>query len=189
MIRAMANMFYVQSDMAKELASTSALYTTSSGLLASTHGVSHENRARLALLLEARFEGDLAPREVSYQNQLRRLLSPEEVWWIEYLGAVALVLSRAYPSGVEMTQSPGRTPMKDPQIQLAAEWSKSLGKKGNKPGVLLTFGLRWSDPDHKDPMNVRETVEDHVKVIAKVGKKKNAIDGFRYKVEVVVVDV
>lgn len=189
MIRALANMFYVHSDMSKELASTSALYTTSTGLLASTHGTSHENRARLALLLEARYEGELAPREVEYQSQLRQLLSPEEAWWTEYAGAVALVLSRAYPAGVEEGDHPDGRASKKPVLELSVRWAGDLGKSRTKHGVILTFGLRWPHGSQNDPMKIRESVEDHVKVIKKVGKKKNAIDGFRIKVEVVVVDL
>ncbi|KAF1348597.1 putative transcription regulator [Delphinella strobiligena] len=189
MIRALANMFYVHSDMSKELASTSALYTTSTGLIASIHGVSHENRARLALLLEARYEGELAPREVEYQSQLRQLLSPEEAWWAEYVGAVALVLSRAYPAGVEEDALSNNAVAKKPVIELSVRWTDDLGRSQNKQGIILTFGLRWSHGGQDDPMKIRETIEDHVKAIKKVGKKKNAIDGFRIKVKVVVEDL
>lgn len=98
---AFANMLYVHSDMSKELSSAAALYTTSSGVLADTHGTSHRNRALLALLLEARYTGDLPPREFAYREALRRLVTPAERWWINYLGSVALVLGMIYPAGGE----------------------------------------------------------------------------------------
>jgi retrograde regulation protein 2 len=41
---------WVNSDLAKEFPSAAALYSTNTGILASSHGVSHYDRALLALI-------------------------------------------------------------------------------------------------------------------------------------------
>ncbi|KAH6871875.1 hypothetical protein B0T10DRAFT_568013 [Thelonectria olida] len=97
--RAFANLLYLHTIMDKELASTAATYSTSTGLLASTRKVSHEDRARLALMLESRYMGELPPREAQFNEALRRVITPEEVWWAAYLGRIGYLISRLYPSG------------------------------------------------------------------------------------------
>jgi hypothetical protein len=66
--------------LAKESSSAIALYSTSTGIFASCHGVSHKDRALLALMFEERFEGELPPREANYKASLAALLTDEEVW-------------------------------------------------------------------------------------------------------------
>jgi len=194
-LQATANMLYYHSGVSKELSSVAALYTTSTGILADTHGTSHRNRAILALLLEARFEGDLPPRDHAYREALQRLLTPPELWWINYLGAVALVLSRVYPAGVEedlgacndnslyLTGKPQRRRRK-PHLELKACFANDLGKMGKKFGIRLTFTLTLNEHNKDDPMKVEEELALNVKKIEKVGKKKHWIktasdnDGF-----------
>lgn len=179
-LHAFANMMYAHANLSKESASTTALYSTSTGILSAMHGVSHSDRALLALLLEERYEGTLPPREYDFKESLRAILTPEDVWWTLYIGRVALVISKLYPSGVINEQKP--------RVRIAAEWATNLGKKGKKDGVRVTFSIQRRE---NDPMKLKETLEDHVKEIAKVGKKKNWIGGkkaFGMKVEVLVVE-
>ncbi|KAH6661865.1 putative sensor of mitochondrial dysfunction Rtg2 [Halenospora varia] len=147
-IQALANVLYVHSGMSKESSSSSALYSTSTGLLSSSHGVSHSNRALIALMLEERYEGELPPREVDFKFSLSQLLTAEEVWWTRYVGKVALLISRLYPTGFI---------------------------NPNKPrGLTLTLSIQKVK---NDPMKLKEALEDHTRVIEKVGKRKNWIGG------------
>ncbi|RFU34727.1 hypothetical protein B7463_g1643, partial [Scytalidium lignicola] len=165
-IRSFTQVLYVHSIMSKELASISALYSTSTGIMSSTHGISHADRARLALMLEERYEGDLPPREVDFKMNLRHLLTPEEVWWTVYLGKVGLIISKLYPAGsIEEVK---------PRLLLSVRWSNSLGKKKNKQGLELTFAIQKVK---QDPLKFKQALEDHISVIKKVGKKKNWIGG------------
>lgn len=182
---ATANMFYVHASMTKEISSTSALYTTSTGYLASAHGVSHIDRALLALILEARYEGEIAPREQDYRSSLRSLLTDEEVWWTTYIGSVALVLSRIYPVGIAEDGLDGWPANQKPKLETSARWRSD----GIKTWLELTFGLRWHAKNQGDPMRIRETLEGHARVITNVGKKKNAISGWRIPTEVFVRDL
>ncbi|KAH6957604.1 Ppx/GppA phosphatase family-domain-containing protein [Ilyonectria sp. MPI-CAGE-AT-0026] len=179
-IRAFANVLYVHTIMDKELASTAALYSTSAGLLASTRGVSHEDRARLALMLESRYMGELPPREVQFMEALRRVITPEEVWWAAYLGRVGYLISRLYPAGtIEEIK---------PRVVLSSEWAWDLGRKKKREGVRLVISVQKVKDD---PAKLKKALRDHVKIVEKIGKKKNWIggeDGWGMKVEVKVVE-
>lgn len=179
-IRAFANILYVHTIMDKELASTAALYSTSAGLLASTRGVSHEDRARLALMLESRYMGELPPREVQFMEALRRVITPEEVWWAAYLGRVGYLISRLYPSG--------RVDESKPRVVLSAEWAWDLGRKKQREGMRLIISVQKMK---HDPAKLKKALSDHVRIVEKVGKKKNWIggpDGWGMKVELKVVE-
>jgi retrograde regulation protein 2 len=179
-IRAFADLLYVHAIMDKELASTAAMYSTSTGLFASTRGVSHEDRARLALMLESRYMGELPPREAQFKEALRRVITPEEVWWAAYLGRVGYLISRLYPSG--------KIDNRKPRVVLSSEWAWNLGRKRQKEGVQLTISVQKVK---HDPAKLKKALADHVKIVEKVGKKKNWIggeDGWGMKVKVKVVE-
>jgi retrograde regulation protein 2 len=165
-LEALANILYVHSVMSKESASTSALYCTSTGLLSSTHGVSHNSRALLALMLEESYEGELPPREARFKSRLRDILCAKEVWWTCYIGKVALILRRLYPSGFIDEDKP--------RVQLFAKWTASFEDTSSFRGLVLVFSVQRK---LHDPMKLKETIQDHVGAISKVGKRKNWIGG------------
>lgn len=193
-ICAMANMFYVHASMSKDSASASALQSTNTGILASVHGVSHLDRALLALMLEARYEGELPPREYRLKAALRQLLTAEEAWWAEYLGRVGLVLSRLFPAGHIHADSHDaiscRSLGSHRILRMSASWTDTLGKGKDQRGIRLTFWLGYRVGSYDDdPMKLKETLLQHVKVIRAMGKKKNWIGGkagWGLKVEVIV---
>ncbi|KAI9804429.1 MAG: hypothetical protein M1825_001328 [Sarcosagium campestre] len=165
-IHGFANMLYEHAEIAKESASTAALYSTSTGVLASAHGVSHANRALLAIMLDERFEGELPPRDADFRVHLERLLSPEEVWWCRYIGTTAWLVAETYPSG-QFDEA-------KPRLGLSAKWASGLGKKGKKDGVELLVSIRHQG---NDPMTEKKMLKKDLKTIDKVGKKKNWIGG------------
>lgn len=161
-IDAFANVMYVHMFMSKETASTAALYSTSTGIMSSTHGVSHQDRARLALMLQARYRGELPPREIDFREALRSIISPKDVWWAQYLGRVGYLITCLYPTG--------RVHHSRPTVLFSAEWTWTAGKKKNKLGLVLTISLQKVK---NDPVHFKKTIEDNVKKIEKAGKKKN----------------
>ncbi|KAF1951782.1 Ppx-GppA-domain-containing protein [Byssothecium circinans] len=165
-VEALANILYVHSVMSKESASSSSLYSTSTGLLSSAHGVSHSNRALLALMLEESYEGELPPREARFKSRLRDILEAREVWWTCYIGKVALILRRLYPSGFIDEAKP--------RVQLLARWATDFGDRKNMKGIRLAFLVQRKK---YDPMKLKETIKDHVGVIESLGKRKNWIGG------------
>ncbi|CZS88907.1 hypothetical protein WAI453_010522 [Rhynchosporium graminicola] len=165
-MHAFANVLYVHAPMSKEIASTAALYCTSAGFMASTHGVSHIDRALLALMLEERYEGELPPREAEFKLSLQSILTDEEIWWTRYLGAIGLLISKIYPGG--------NFDEDEPRIKVDSEWASGFGKEDDKEGLRLILSIKKIKDD---PMMLKEALDDHVSDIHKVGKKKNWIGG------------
>ncbi|PLN79782.1 Ppx-GppA-domain-containing protein [Aspergillus taichungensis] len=165
-LQAFANSLYLHAAMSKELASTAALYSTSAGPMAAAHGIPHADRARLALLLQARHGGALPPRERDFRRRLRALLPAEEVWWTRYLGGVGLVIAALYPVGIV---DPAQ-----PRVLPTARWSSHLGKRRNKEGLELVFRVQRVDID---PSQVKNLLEGTIHKIRKVGKRKHWVGG------------
>ncbi|KEF53285.1 retrograde regulation protein 2 [Exophiala aquamarina CBS 119918] len=177
-IRSLANVFFEYSDVSKESSSSAALSSTTTGILASAHGVSHSDRALLALMFEERFEGELPPREADYKTALSDILTPEEVWWTRYIGKVAMTVARVYPTGV-MEEG-------EPRVKISAQWVAGLGRHGNKNGIELKFSVPKVP---NDPLMRKPVLEDLLHVIQKVGKRKNWVggkEGWGIKVKVIV---
>ncbi|KAF5655205.1 retrograde regulation protein [Fusarium sp. NRRL 25303] len=174
-----ANAMYLHMFMSKETASTTALYSTSVGNMSAIHGVSHQDRARLALMLESRYGGELPPRELEFRESLREILTPEEVWWASYLGRVGQLITALYPAG--------KIHKSKPRVVFTSQWSYTLGKKKNKEGLLLTISVQKTKDD---PARTKETVKEAASDVEKIGKKKNWIGddepwGMKVKVKVV----
>jgi len=170
LITALANLSPHYSSHPKDIRAAAALRCTTTGLLASCHGLSHHERTCLALLLCHRWGGskDLAATDASFFSSLQSLLSPSTAWWCKYLGCVAALIGAVYPSG-----------RGDESMTLRAEWSFSK-KKGEKMIVLKTSDRKGA--------SLRAVVEEEAEKVEKVGKKKNWIGGKEggvgFKVEV-----
>ncbi|KAJ5779915.1 hypothetical protein N7457_005075 [Penicillium paradoxum] len=166
LVQAFANSLYYHATMSKELSSSAALYSTSTGFLASTHGIPHAHRALLALMLQERYGGELPPRDMELKTHLQGILTQEEVWWTRYLGKLGLVLSQLYPTGSIDTSKP--------RILPSAQWKTDLGKKGKKEGMELIIAIQKVA---YDPTHLKQELEHDVQKIHKVGKRKNWIGG------------
>ncbi|KAJ5948389.1 hypothetical protein N7466_001404 [Penicillium verhagenii] len=178
LVQAFANSLFVHATMPKELSSSAAMYSTSTGILASTHGIPHSHRALLALMLQERYGGELPPRDVELKTHLQGILTPEEVWWTRYIGKLGLVLGQLYPTGFIDSSKPRIVP--------SARWVHGLGKKGNKDGLELEISLQKAA---YDPTHLKEELNHDVQKIVKVGKRKHWIggkDGWGVKVVVLV---
>jgi retrograde regulation protein 2 len=171
-VQTLANLLFVHSSLPKESTSLAALYSPITGLLASAHGVSHTNRALLALMLCQRWDGELPPPHHLLQERLRALLTRQEVFWCAYLGKVANLVGYVYPAG-----KIGEVD----RIQFKAKWSRGLGKKGLEQGVVLLIEVKADDP-----MTATEVLKPFVESIEAVAKKKQRIggrDGWYVKIE------
>jgi retrograde regulation protein 2 len=165
LLQSFANLMFVHAPLSKESASVAALYCTSTGYLAAAHGLSHSNRARLALILQNRWDGELAPRDQLFKQRLFDLLTAEEVWWCLYIGIVGWLVGEVYPAGA--------IPRK-PRMALSSSWATNLGRKGTKEGVHLRVSIPKQGQDH---LTQRKMLEGDLKRVAKVGKKKNWVGG------------
>ena len=163
LVRALADLLFAHSSLPKESCSLAALYCPITGLLASAHGVSHTDRALLALVLCDRWDGDLAPPHDMLQARIRAVLSRQQVFWCSYLGKVAKLVADVYPAGR----------IGDPRrIKFHAIWAEGLGKKGLEQGVRLHVDVKEGDP-----MTAIDVLRSAVEKIEAVGKRKNRVGG------------
>lgn len=170
LMTAFVQALYAHAAFPKELCAGSALRSTSTGLFASTHGVSHEQRAALAILLCERYGGfgSLSPTEQDFYHRLLQLLPEGVAWWCMFLGRVAAVIAMVYPAGV----------VREQRLEMGAEWVQTKKEK-DKLSIWFKFPTlaRTDEPD--------ESLDDALGRVEKAGKKKNWVAGVGYKVEVV----
>jgi len=170
MLRPLVDMLYVHRSLPRDTRAAGALRSTTSGVLAATHGLLHEERALLALALCERWggESETPATDHDFLRRLREILVEDEVWWARYLGAVARLIGDAYPAGV------------------VREGSRRLEVVGRDGGDRMLLDVRFSG------RHARAAAEDAakaVKAIEKVGKRKNWVggpgrEGWGIKVEV-----
>ena len=163
-IRAVADMMYLHLPLPKESRSMAALYAPVTGVLASAHGVSHADRALLALTLSARWDSELAPPHGEFKARLSATITHQEVFWANYLGALARLVGNVYPAGLINA--------KHPRVKFSARWADGLGKKGLNQGVILKLRCGREDA-MTSPAALRTLIND----MEKVGKKKNRVGG------------
>ncbi|GAB7323298.1 hypothetical protein MBLNU13_g05773t1 [Cladosporium sp. NU13] len=174
LVHAFANLMYYHSSHSKDLQATSALRSTTSGCLAGVHGILHESRALLGLMLCARWGGAVPPSDESFKQNLEQIVESRwTLWWINYIGAVSALVSDVYPAGfVEDGAGAER-------LRILAKWDKD--EKGRSALILqLSFGQGVD----------AAALGKAIKAVEKVGKKKKWIggkDGSGHRVEVIVV--
>lgn len=172
-IRAVADLMYIHSALPKDTRALSALMEPTTGVLASAHGVSHTDRALVALILARRWDSDLAPPYDSIAQRLQATLSKQEAWWCNYIGSVVALIGHVYPSGAIEDDKK--------RILLEGSWSDGLGKKGLDQGVLLKVTC-----NDGDVMTCPSIINDVIEGVEKVGRKKNRIGGKEFGYGVVV---
>lgn len=172
LVHAFSNLMYYHASHSKDLQATSALRSTTSGVLAGVHGILHESRALLGLLLCARWGGAVPPSDESFKRNLEQIVESDwTLWWINYFGAVSALIADVYPAGF-VGEDPDR-------VRLVAQWDRD--EKGRSALVLqIVFGQGI------DTAAFGKTI----KAVEKVGKRKRWIggrDGAGHRVEVSVV--
>ncbi|PIA96225.1 Retrograde regulation protein 2 [Cercospora beticola] len=158
LLEAFANLIYYHSSHSKDLQASAALRSTTAGVLASVHGITHEARTLIALLLCARWGGSIPPSDQVFKRNLEQLIeSPWTLWWINYLGAVASLIASIYPAGPLVGHE---------RLRLKAAWDRD-----EKQRALLVLEVGVSgDVDE-------EVVEHEAHEVEKVGKRKRWIGG------------
>lgn len=169
MLEAFANLLYYYASHSKDIQAAAALRSTTTGVLAATHGVLHEARAVLALLLCARWGGEVSPTDAQFKSSLEDLIDNALIlWWINYLGVIASVIATFHPAGIHST----------PRLSFKTAWTED--SKGRQQINLRVFV--------KDELDLQELAE-YQEQIEKVGKPKRWIggkDGTGHKISVYV---
>ncbi|KAM3413928.1 hypothetical protein BST61_g10599 [Cercospora zeina] len=158
LLEAFANLIYCHSSHSKDLQASAALRSTTAGVLASVHGITHEARTLVALLLCARWRGSIPPSDEPFKQNLEQLIeSPWTLWWINYLGAVASLIASIYPAGPLAGQE---------RLRLKAVWDRDDKQRSL---LRLQVGI-IGDVDE-------EVVSHGANEVEKVGKRKRWIGG------------
>ena len=84
--------------MPKDIRAAAALRSTTTGVLAGAHGLSHQDRGALALILCERWGADLGEADMPLYQSLQ-ILTGEFTWWTKYIGRVAEGIANIFPAG------------------------------------------------------------------------------------------
>lgn len=155
---------FIHANEPKDICAGAALRSTTTGVFAGAHGISHEQRALLAILLCERYGGygSISPTEQDFYHRMIQLLPEGMAWWCMYLGRVAAVLGNVYPAGV----------VREKRVDLNVQWAAK--KEKEVLCIDFTFAQAVDELD--------EGLEGALKKVEKAGKKKNWIDGYGHKV-------
>jgi len=158
LVRPVINLLYTALSHPKEIRSATSLRLTTSGALAGVHGLSHDERAAMALMLSERWGGksDLSPTDAGFFDNMQAIVSPEVAWWCRYVGRVGAVLGFVWPAGVV------RAPEQE-QLRFRA----TVGGKSGKLSLII------DGADEREEEELAQVVGR----VAKLGKKKNWIGG------------
>ena len=92
------NLLYYHGSMSKDIRAAAALRSTTTGVLAGAHGLSHQDRGALALILCERWGADLSEADMPLYESLQ-VLTGNFVWWTKYIGRVAEGIANIFPAG------------------------------------------------------------------------------------------
>lgn len=148
----------------KDIRAAAALRSTTTGVLASTHGLSHSSRALVALALCERWESELILSDAEFQRSLEILVGKKRAWWAKYMGCILAGIGYAYPAG---TVVKGRE-----RLELSAGLRKGTAKQN---GVVVEVKVRLEKGSWASGGGGEESA--WVGELRKLGKRKNFIGG------------
>lgn len=153
----------------KDLRAGAALRSTTTGIFSAAHGLSHGERALLAILLCERYGGygSISPTEQDFYKRMLQLVPEDTKWWCMFIGRVAAVLACVYPAGM----------IRESRVSINTEWS--VTKKDNDR-LCIDFAFE------KTPDELDEGLHAALNKVEKAGKKKNWVAGRGYKVSLTV---
>ena len=144
------NLLYFHGSIPKDIRAAAALRSTITGVLAGAHGLSHQDRGMLALILCERWGADLSETDIPLYDSLQ-ILTGHLAWWTKYVGQVADGIANLFPAGVvrddeqTVVVESGVSSVKDVQhcwlkisvlrqdlIGIVEEWAEDLRKLGKK---------------------------------------------------------
>ena len=166
LLTAFVQAMYAHAAFPKDLCAGAALRSTSTGFFAATHGISHGQRAILAILLCERYGGfsSISPTEQDFYHRLLQLLPEGMTWWCMLLGRIAAVVANVYPAGV----------VREKRLGLRAGWSQT---KKDKERLCLWFDFQEMGNE------LDEGLTAALGQVEKAGKKKSWVGGEGHKVE------
>ena len=109
------DLLYAHASLPKDVRASAALRCTTTGVLAGAHGLLHEERCMLGLVLCERWGGDVSPADEPFLISMQALAGKDRSWWAKYIGTLAAGVGAIFPTAaVEECPSP---------VQLTPCWS------------------------------------------------------------------
>lgn len=159
LLEATVNLLFVHASLPKDIRAAAALRSTTTGILAGAHGLSHRDRQLIALILCERWGGDVSDIDAAFLSSLQNLQKPLS-WWTKYIGRVANGIATLFPAGV----------VRDDERTVTVEAGFPSGKDSDSADrCWIKLVVHRSDVDH----TVRAWADD----LERLGKKKNWVDG------------
>ena len=150
------NLTYLHASCPKDIRASSALRCTTTGVLANAHGITHEERATLGLILLERWRGDLPSTDTQFHSGLQQIVGSEVSFWAAYAGRVLHGLGDVFPAGK----------VRDGTLAISSTWTTS--EEGKAQSLRLEVIADES---------VMGTVERWAADLEKLGKKKHWVSG------------
>ena len=168
------HLLYAHSSLPKDIRAAAALRSTTTGLLASAHGLIHEDRVLLALVLCERWDGEISPTDAEFFEKLQELVGPKASWWAKYVGRAAQGIGEIFPAGLVREGDEHGTL----KIELRGVISAKEKSRGEE---ILQVNIEVLREGISGPVGtMKEGLE-------KIGKKKNWVggrDGYGRRIEV-----
>lgn len=148
------NLLYFHGSMSKDIRAAAALRSTTTGVLAGAHGLSHQDRATLALILCERWGADLSEADIPLYQSLQKLTG-KFTWWTKYIGRVAEGIANVFPAGV----------VRDNEQAVVIE--SGMDSNLDKQRCWLKIDVLRQD--------LADTVKEWAEDVRKLGKKKHRL--------------
>ena len=163
-VEATVNLLYAHASNPKDIRSSAALRSTTTGLLSAAHGLSHYHRSMLGLALYERWGGKVAPIDEGFLQSFQRLIGPLPCWWTKYLGKVASGIADLYPAGLV-----GQNETQAFRIDRCSMVTDGGEQKGTSKSLAIDMVIPKTESSQK--------TRDWAEGLSKLGKKKNWVDG------------
>ena len=170
------NLLNAHSSLPKDIRAAAALRSTTTGLLANAHGLIHEDRALLALVLCERWGGEISPTDAGFFETLQELVGPKASWWSKYVGRAAQGIGEIFPAGLVREEDERGTL----NIDLKSSFSTQEKTRGDEIIQVMIEVLREG---------ISGPVGTMKNGLEKIGKRKNWVggkEGYGSRVEVYV---
>ena len=140
---ATVNLLYFHSPLSKDVRAAAALRSTTTGVLAGTHGLSHRDRWLLALILCERWAGDVSLVDDPFMHGLQELAGPL-CWWTKFIGRIAKGIADIFPAGIMQDEQIVRIETGFPQGENASStdrcWVRILASGEDLVPSMVAWG-------------------------------------------------
>lgn len=164
------HLLFVHAPCSKDIRAAAALRSTTTGILASAHGLSHNDRAALALTLCERWGGEesIPQTDVDFFHNMQSVVGQKFSWWAKIIGQTAHLIGELYPAGV--------VGVRDTAVSFESALLEANGRRLDSTGNEAQASKIWIQCTVSNGI-AAEAVDVWARKVKKLGKRKNWIGG------------